>query len=48
MILLIPFFGKLLEKAERLVWKPKIINKAKEKMSCLNPNDIFFLILCHF
>jgi hypothetical protein len=31
MILLLPFFGKHLENAERFAWKPKIINKAKEK-----------------
>jgi hypothetical protein len=44
MILLLPLFGKHLEKAECFAWKPKIINKAKEQMSCLKPNDIFFLI----
>ena len=48
MILLLPFFGKHLEKAECFAWKPQIINKAKKKMSCLKPNDIFFLIFCHF
>jgi hypothetical protein len=48
MILLLPFFGKHLEKAECFAWKSKIINKAKEKMSCLKPNDIFFLIFRPF
>jgi hypothetical protein len=37
MILLLPFFGKHLEKAECLAWKAKIIIKAKQKMSCLKP-----------
>jgi hypothetical protein len=48
MILLLPFFGKHLEKAECFAWEPKIINKAKKKMACLKPNDIVFFIFCHF
>ena len=48
MSLLLPLFGKHLEKAEFLAWKAKIIIKAKEKRSCLKPNDIFFFICCHF
>ena len=48
MILLLPLFGKHLEKAELLAWKANIINKAKEKRSCLKPTDISFFIFCHF
>jgi hypothetical protein len=43
-----PFFGKHLENAVLLAWKAKSIIKAKEKRSCLKPNDICFFIFCHF
>ena len=43
-----PFFGKHLENAVFLAWKAKSIIKAKEKRSCLKPNDICFFIFCHF
>jgi hypothetical protein len=43
-----PFFGKHLEKAEFIAWKPTMFIKAKEKRSCLKPNDIVFFIFCHF
>jgi hypothetical protein len=48
MILLLPLFKKHLEKAELLAWKSTIIIKAKEKKSCLKPNDIFFFICLSF
>ena len=48
MVLLLPFFGKHLENAVFLAWKAKSIIKAKEKRSCLKPNDICFFIFCHF
>ena len=43
-----PFFGKHLKKVVFLALKAKLIIKAKEKRSCLKPNDIFFFIVCHF
>ena len=48
MIFLLPFFGKYLENAVFVAWKAKSIIKAKEKRSCLKPNDICFFIFCHF
>ena len=48
MILLLPLFRKHLEKAEFLAWKATIIMKAKEKRSCLKPNDICSLFFVTF
>jgi hypothetical protein len=31
----------VVHKAEFLAWKPRIINKVRDKMSCLKPDDLF-------
>ena len=43
-----PFFGKYLENAVFLAWNAKSIIKAKEKRSCLKPNDIVSLFFVTF